>query len=245
MSLQIAINGACGRMGLAVGRLAIADPTFSVVEPLEARDFPGLDRDYGEFLGRTPTGVRVTTGWGGRAEVLIDFSSPDAALDRLAECARRKIPAVICTTGFTEAQKGRIAETAETLPIVFSSNMSVGVNVLFRIAAEVAKLLGPEYDLDIVETHHRFKKDAPSGTAKTLAEEIRRATGRAANISSVRSGDVVGEHRVLFGSLGDSIEIIHRASSRDIFAKGALRAALWVAKAKPGLYSMRDVMGEA
>ncbi|HYE97805.1 MAG TPA: dihydrodipicolinate reductase C-terminal domain-containing protein, partial [Planctomycetota bacterium] len=167
----------------------------------------------------------------------------EAALERLAECVKTGTPAVVCTTGFGDAQRARIAEAARTVAVVLSSNTSVGVNLLFKVVPEIAKTLGPDYDQDIVETHHRFKKDAPSGTAKTLAERMQAATGRAPNVHAVRSGDVVGEHRVIFGTLGDSIEIIHRASSRDIFAKGALEAAKWVSRAKPGLYSMLDVLG--
>ncbi len=244
MTTKIAINGACGRMGLTVGKLAAAGREFPIAEALEGAGFAGLGRDYGTFLGIDPIGVKVSHELAGRADSVIDFSTPDASLDRLAECAKRKTPMVVGTTGFTDAQKKQIAAAAKKLPILLSSNMSVGVNVLFRLAGDVAKLLGPDYDLDIVETHHRFKKDAPSGTAKTLADVIATATGRKVNVVSVRSGDVVGEHRVIFGSLGDSIEITHRASSRDIFAKGALRAAQWIANAKPGLYSMQDVLDQ-
>jgi 4-hydroxy-tetrahydrodipicolinate reductase len=173
---------------------------------------------------------------------MVDFSTPEAALERLAECVKTKTPAVICTTGFSDAQKAEIAAAAKKIPVVFSSNMSVGVNLLFKRVPEIAKTLGATYDIDIVETHHRFKKDAPSGTAKTLAERIESATGRKPNVHAVRSGDVVGEHRIIFGTLGDSIEIIHRASTRDIFAKGSIAAAQWAAKAKPGLYTMLDVI---
>jgi len=173
---------------------------------------------------------------------MVDFSTPEAALERLEECVKTKTPAVICTTGFTDAQKEKIAAAAKQIPVVYSSNMSVGVNLLFKRVPEIAKTLGPSYDIDIVETHHRFKKDAPSGTAKTLAERIEAATGRKPTMHAVRSGDVVGEHRVIFGTLGDSIEIIHRASTRDIFAKGSIEAAKWAKDAKPGLYTMLDVI---
>lgn len=243
MVTRISINGAGGRMGLTVARCALEDKAFAIAEALEGPAFKGLGRDYGPYLGRVePLGVAVTREMGDAADALIDFSVPEASLERLAECVKRRRPAVVCTTGFTDAQKQTIADAARSIPVVFSSNMSVGVNVLFKVAAEVAKALGPAYDLDIVETHHRFKKDAPSGTARTLADEIEKATGRRPNVHAVRSGDVVGDHRIVFGSIGDAIEIRHTASTRDIFAKGALRAAEWVTRAKPGLYSMRDVL---
>ncbi len=243
MATKIAINGACGRMGLTVGRLAADDKAFVIAEALEAAGAPKLGKDYGTVLGREePLRVKVSAELNGKADALIDFSTPDASLARLVECVKRRLPHVVCTTGFTDEQKKEIAAAAKKIPVLLSSNMSVGVNVLFRVAAEVAQLLGTDYDYDIVDTHHRFKKDAPSGTAKTIAEEIAKATGRKVNIVSVRSGDVVGEHRIIFGSLGDTLEITHRASTRDIFAKGALRAAAWLSKAKAGLYTMQDVL---
>jgi 4-hydroxy-tetrahydrodipicolinate reductase len=222
--MRIAINGACGRMGQAVERAA-ADAKVEVAVKIDVMKAEGISRTLAK-----------------RVDALIDFSTPEAALERLAECVKTKTPAVICTTGFTEAQTSEIAAAAKKIPVVFSSNMSVGVNLLFKQVPEIAKRLGESYDIDIVETHHRFKKDAPSGTAKTLAERIEGATGRKPNVHAVRSGDVVGEHRVVFGTLGDSIEIIHRASTRDIFAKGAIEAAKWAKDAKPGLYTMLDVI---
>ncbi len=228
--MKIAVNGACGRMGQTVLRLA----REMGIEVAEAID-----------VAPAPPGLALSRALTKKVDALVDFSTPEAALERLAECARAGTPAVICTTGFTEAQRARIADAARSIPVVLSSNTSVGVNLLFKLVPEVARVLGKDYDIDIIETHHRFKKDAPSGTAKTLAERIEAATGRRPNVHAVRSGDVVGEHRVVFGSIGDSIEIVHRASSRDIFARGALEAARWVARARPGLYSMLDVLGPA
>src|SRR5258706_7020258 len=222
--MKIAINGACGRMGLAVAKAA-ADAGVEVAVRIDVMKADG-----------------VSTGLSTKVDALVDFSTPEAALERLAECVTTKTPAIVCTTGFSDAQKAGIAAAAKKIPVVFSSNMSVGVNLLFKRVPEIAKTLGASYDIDIVETHHRFKKDAPSGTAKTLAERIEASTGRKPNVHAVRSGDVVGEHRIVFGTLGDSIEIIHRASTRDIFAKGSIEAAKWAATAKPGLYSMLDVI---
>ncbi len=222
--MRIAINGACGRMGQTVARLA-REGGVEVAELIDQAGGPGVSRSLTQ-----------------KVDAVVDFSTPEGALERVAECEIAGTPIVICTTGFSDAQKARISEAARSIPVLVASNTSVGVNVLFKVVPEIARTLGKDYDLDIVETHHRFKKDAPSGTAETLAERIEAATGRKPNVHSVRSGDVVGEHRVLFGALGDSIEIVHRASSRDIFARGALEAAGWVRKAKPGLYSMLDVL---
>jgi 4-hydroxy-tetrahydrodipicolinate reductase len=222
--MRIAINGACGRMGQAVAKAA-KDAGVEVAALIDVVKAEG-----------------VVSSLATRVDALVDFSTPEAAMERLGECVKTGTPAVLCTTGFSEAQKAAIAEAAKKVAVVFSSNMSVGVNLLFKRVPEIAKALGKDYDIDIIETHHRFKKDAPSGTAKTLAERIEAATGRKPNVHAVRSGDVVGEHRIVFGSLGDSIEIIHRASTRDIFAKGSIEAARWAAKAKPGLYTMLDVI---
>jgi 4-hydroxy-tetrahydrodipicolinate reductase len=222
--VKIAINGACGRMGQAVQKAA-KEAGVEVAALIDAVAEPGV--------------VQKLTG---KLDAMVDFSTPEAALERLEECVKTGTPAVLCTTGFSDAQKARIAEAAKKIPVLFSSNMSVGVNLLFKRVPEIAKSLGKDYDVDIVETHHRFKKDAPSGTAKTLAERIEAATGRKPNVHSVRSGDEVGEHRIIFGTLGDTIEIIHRASTRDIFAKGSIEAARWLSTAKPGLYSMLDVI---
>jgi 4-hydroxy-tetrahydrodipicolinate reductase len=223
-TMKIAINGACGRMGQAVAKAA-ADAGVEVAALIDVVKGPGIVRSLSKKL-----------------DALIDFSTPEASLERLAECVKTKTPAVVCTTGFSDVQKAEIAAAAKKIPVVYSSNMSVGVNLLFKRVPEIARTLGESYDIDIIETHHRFKKDAPSGTAKTLAERIEAATGRKPNVHAVRSGDVVGEHRIIFGTLGDSIEIVHRASTRDIFAKGSIEAARWVSKAKPGLYTMLDVI---
>jgi 4-hydroxy-tetrahydrodipicolinate reductase len=222
--MKIAINGACGRMGQAVAKAA-AEAKVEVAELIDAAKGDGISRTLTK-----------------KVDAVVDFSTPEAALERLAECVKANTPAVICTTGFTDAQKAEITAASKKIAVLFSSNMSVGVNLLFKRVPEIAKTLGESYDIDIVETHHRFKKDAPSGTAKTLAERIEAATGRKPNVHAVRSGDVVGEHRIIFGTLGDSIEITHRASTRDIFAKGSIEAAKWLSTAKPGLYTMLDVI---
>jgi 4-hydroxy-tetrahydrodipicolinate reductase len=199
----------------------------------------------------------------GKDRILIEFSVPEASLAHVRLVARQGGRAVIGTTGFTPAQRDELAELGRRAPILVSPNMSVAVNVAFRILADMARMLGDDYDVEIVETHHRFKKDAPSGTALRMAEVVAQALGRdlaktavydrhdrlaertrkEIGMAALRSGDVVGEHTVSFASLGERLELTHRAHSRDNFARGALRAARFIAGAKPGLYSMQDVLG--
>jgi 4-hydroxy-tetrahydrodipicolinate reductase len=223
--MKIAINGACGRMGQAVAKAA-REAGLEVAARIDVVPGDGVTRTLAA-----------------RVDAVIDFSTPEAALERVDECVKAKTPIAVCTTGFSDAQKSRLDAASRSIALLFSSNMSIGVNLLFKKMPEIAKILGPAYDMDIVETHHRFKKDAPSGTAKTLAERIEAATGRKVAMHSVRSGDVVGEHRIVFGSLGDTIEVVHRASTRDIFARGSVEAAKWLVGRPAGMYTMLDVIG--
>ena len=199
----------------------------------------------------------------GKDRILIEFSVPEASLAHLRLLAREGGRAVIGTTGFSSAQKDEVERLAKQAPILLSPNMSVAVNVAFRVLADIARLLGDDYDVEISETHHRYKKDAPSGTALRMAEVVAQALGRdlaktavygrhglpgertrqEIGVLSLRSGDVVGEHTVSFGALGERLELTHRAHSRDTFARGALRAARFIATAPAGLYSMQDVLG--
>jgi 4-hydroxy-tetrahydrodipicolinate reductase len=199
----------------------------------------------------------------GKDRILIEFSVPEASLAHARLVARQGGRAVIGTTGFTPAQRDELAAIGRSIAILVAPNMSVGVNVAFRILADMARMLGDDYDVEIVETHHRFKKDAPSGTALRMAEVVAQALGRdlartavydrhdklaertrkEIGMAALRSGDVVGEHTVSFGALGERLELTHRAQSRDNFARGALRAARFIASARPGLYSMQDVLG--
>jgi len=262
---RVALNGACGRMGRILIDLIDADDTLELVAALEASGHPNL----GEAVGAAPsralgTGrVTVTETLDVDADVMIDFSLPAGTLACLPRCVERKVPMVIGTTGFDASQLAAIDRASKAVPIVFAPNMSVGVNLLFSLVGEVAKALGDDYDVEIVEMHHRFKKDAPSGTALKLAEKIAEATGRAIpddavfgregkvgertskeiGIHAVRGGDVVGEHTVSFTTAGERVELVHKASSRETFARGALRAARFVLKRKAGLYSMLDVLG--
>jgi 4-hydroxy-tetrahydrodipicolinate reductase len=229
--MKIAVNGALGRMGRTVIRLA-QEEDIEVVLAIDP-----ISEELSEVEG-----IPLSPSLSSSVDVVIDFSLPGGTMARLPECVEKRTPLVICTTGFSEEEQSDIESASAKIPILQATNMSVGMNLLFKIVPEIAQTLGEEYDIDVVETHHRFKKDAPSGSAKTLAERMEAVTGRKIPMASVRSGDVVGEHRVIYGALGESIEIIHRASSRDIFARGSLRAARFLSKAKPGLYHMLDAM---
>jgi 4-hydroxy-tetrahydrodipicolinate reductase len=265
---EVVVAGAAGRMGSRLVALLAEPGDLRLVGALEAPGHPALGRDAGEVAGVGRLGV----GLGADAEaaiqpgrILIEFSVPEATLAHLRLVARQGGRAVIGTTGFAAAQREEIAALARQAPILLSPNMSVGVNVAFKVLADMARLLGEDYDVEITEIHHRFKKDAPSGTALGMAEAVARALGRdlvkdavygrqgltgergrrEIGIMSLRSGDVVGEHTVSFGALGERLELTHRAHSRDTFARGALRAARFIAGAGPGLYSMQDVLGLA
>ena len=260
--IKIAITGAAGRMGRRIAALAIESEQFDIVSAMEAAGDGHLGRDVGELAGVGAFGVKITEALQDTPQVLIDFSLPEGTMRWLEACRGRKVPMVIGTTGLTESQSAEIADTARSLPIVHAPNMSVGVNVLLKIVGEAAKALGADYDVEIAETHHRFKKDAPSGTAMALARAVCAATckdpeelivhGRSGQcprkpgeigIHALRVGDTVGEHAVYFGNLGETITLAHSAHTRDTFARGALRAAQWLVSQKPGLYTMADVLG--
>jgi len=180
-----------------------------------------------------------------KADVTIDFSHPDAVAEICRAALEDRQPLVIGTTGHSAAQRQLIETTAQSLPIVFASNFSIGVNALFALTRNAAEILGPDFKVEIIETHHRMKRDAPSGTAKTLSEILKQARRSDAEISiqSIRGGEMVGEHTVILAGPGERLELTHRASSREIFARGALRAAEWVMGKPAGLYSMQDVLG--
>lgn len=264
--IKAIVTGVAGRMGSRIVSIIKDTDNISVVGAVERGGHPLLGRDAGEVGGLGPIGVKI----GHRiddlldnADVVIDFTAPEVTLYNLERACARGRPIVIGTTGISREGEEKIRECAKKIPCVFSPNMSVGVNLIFKVLQDVAKVLGDEYDVEIVEAHHRHKKDAPSGTAMQMARVLAGALGRDLSqvgrfsrhgmigererkeicIQSLRAGDIVGDHTVLFGGMGERIEITHRAHSRDNFARGAVRAAMWVVNQRPGLYDMMDVLG--
>jgi 4-hydroxy-tetrahydrodipicolinate reductase len=266
MALGIIVCGAGGRMGSAVIRAVAQSVDYFLVGAIDKPGSARLGEDAGEISAAGNLDVAVTDKLDPVLKpnaVMIDFSSPAASLSFLRSAARKSTPIVIATTGFDGKQLAEIKRLSRRTPILLSANTSLGVNVLVSLLGKAAKMLGDDYDVEIVEAHHRFKKDAPSGTALALGRSVADALGRdlgkvALNgrkgivgergkkdiaLLSVRAGDIVGEHTVIFGGIGERLEFIHRAHSRDTFAHGALRAAGWLAKRNPGLYDMRDMLG--
>jgi 4-hydroxy-tetrahydrodipicolinate reductase len=264
--VELVVAGAAGRMGGRVIALARDAVDLRVSGAFERPGHPQLGRDAGEVAGAGPLGVPIAAEAGpllAPGRVLVEFTAPDATLEHLRLAAARRAGAVVGTTGLHAPQIDELRRLATRVPIMFSPNMSVGVNLAFRVLALMAKALGDDYDVEITEIHHRMKKDAPSGTAAKMAEVIAEALGRRIaevgvygrhglvgersakeiGVHALRGGDVVGEHTVVFGTVGERLELTHRAHSRDTFAQGALRAARFVAAAPPGLYSMHDVLG--
>jgi len=264
--IKTVVSGAAGRMGSRIISLILEDPDMELHGALEPPSSDRIGKDIGEVIGIGPLGVNIESDPEAALEgaaVAIDFSHVSATPVILAAAANLKVPAVVGTTGFSRDEVEQIEEYSSRIPLVFAPNMSVGVNLLFKVLADVAAVLGNDYDVEIVEAHHRLKKDAPSGTALKMAQVIADALGRNLDdvgvygrkgligersrneigVQTVRAGDIVGEHTVLFGGLGERIEITHRASSRDTFARGAVKAAAWVSSRKPGLYTMQDVLG--
>jgi 4-hydroxy-tetrahydrodipicolinate reductase len=265
-TVDVVVAGAAGRMGSRVVACARDAGDIRLVGALEAPGHPAAGRDAGEVAGVGAIGVAIGTDAAavlGRDRVLIEFSAPEPTLEHLRRIADTGGRAVIGTTGFTPAQREEVAGLARRAAIMLSPNMSVGVTLALQVLATMARALGDDYDVEVTEIHHRFKKDAPSGTALRMAEVVAEALGRDLSVvgvygrqgvpgerstkeigvMSLRSGDVVGEHTVSFGTLGERIELTHRAHNRDTFARGALRAARWIVTRPAGLYSMQDVLG--
>jgi 4-hydroxy-tetrahydrodipicolinate reductase len=263
---DVVVAGAAGRMGSRIVACLQGDAGLAVVAALEAVGHAALGSDAGEIAGVGKIGVPITTDPRAaivKDRILIEFSVPEATLAHLELVAAQGARAVIGTTGFTPAQRQHIADLGRRAAIMLAPNMSVAVNVAYQALTLIARALGDDYDVEITEIHHRFKKDAPSGTALEMARVVAAGLGRdlekvgvygrqgltgertqkEIGVMSLRSGDVVGEHTVSFGTLGERLELTHRAHSRDTFARGALRAARWIAARGPGLYSMQDVLG--
>lgn len=262
---RIAIAGSSGRMGRALLEAVMQAPEFRLAAALERPDSDFIGRDAGELVG-APCGIAISSDVQqalSAVDVLVDFTRPEATLTHMQTCLRSGVRMVIGTTGLDSDQKLRVAEAAKKIPVVMAPNMSVGVNLLFRLLETASRVLAEGYDIEIVEAHHRHKVDAPSGTALRMGEVIAHTLGRdlkqcavfgregvtgerrAATIgfATVRGGDIVGDHTALFAGTGERVEITHKASSRATFALGALRAARFLADKRQGLYDMQDVLG--
>lgn len=243
--IKIVISGICGRMGKRIGLLASKDRAFKIIGALESPDNSSIGKDVGEVLGIGNIGRKVESDFSkiaGPSNILIEFTSPEATIEHLEIAIEKKVGMVIGTTALSAQQTDKIKSASTKIPIVFSPNMSVGVNLLFKITEDAARALGKAYKVKIVEAHHAQKKDAPSGTAKRLGEIVSKARGATPPIESIREGDIVGDHTVLFTGEVETVELSHRAHSRDAFARGALDAARFIAGREPGLYSMTDVI---
>lgn len=266
--IKAVITGAAGRMGSRIINVLSTSEGIRLSGAVERKGHPLVGQDScgpaGITAGAVPTLISddlpavLKTG-----DVLIDFTFPDASLEHIKICAEQGKPIVIGSTGFSKEQLEVVSQYVKKISCVLSPNMSIGVNLCFKVLAEIARTIGEDYDMEIVETHHRMKKDAPSGTAVKMAQVLAAAVNRNLNevgvyarkgmigertrkeigIQTLRGGDIVGEHTVLFAGTGERIELTHRAHSRDTFAAGAIRAAKWVVGKKPGLYDMQDVLG--
>jgi 4-hydroxy-tetrahydrodipicolinate reductase len=264
--MRIAITGASGRMGLTLIQAISQSTALTLTAAIDRKDSPIIGKDIGELIGADATGVKVTDNLAAVSkefDVLIDFTRPDASMDYVESCrlARKKI--VLGTTGFSDAQKDLITKTASDIAIMMAPNMSVGVNLTLKLLEMTAKVMGDYTDIEIIEAHHRHKVDAPSGTALRMGEVVAKALGRdlkncavygregitgerdrkTIGFSTIRAGDIVGEHTVMFADEGERVEITHKASSRMTFANGAVRAAVWLEGKPNGLYDMQDVLG--
>jgi len=264
MGIKLLVIGATGRMGSRILGLAVESGQFDIIAAIDIQGHPDIGKDLG-FTGTAgPINVILTDSFpAAAADVVIDFSMPDAMGKTINYCLENNVPLVLGTTGLSEKQQEKIKMASGKIPILYATNMSVGMNILFALVGKVAEMLGPEYDIEIIEQHHRFKKDAPSGTALTLAENICRETGRdfsesvaygrygkdalrkkgTIGIHAVRAGDITGVHSIIFGTPGETVTLNHSANSRDTFVRGALIAAKWIVGKEPALYSMADVLG--
>ena len=263
--LRIAIAGASGRMGRMLIEAVLAAPDCLLAGALDIANSPALGQDAGAFAGRS-TGVTITSDLRqglAQAQLLIDFTRPEGTLAHLAVCRALGVKAVIGTTGFTPAQKAEITDHAGQIALMMAPNMSVGVNVMLKLLDQAARALNTGYDIEVIEAHHRHKVDAPSGTALQIGEVLAHALGRdlkdcavyarhgvtgerdpsSIGFATIRGGDIVGDHTVLFAGTGERIEISHKSSSRATYVQGSLRAARFLASRDCGLFNMNDVLG--
>jgi 4-hydroxy-tetrahydrodipicolinate reductase len=264
MKTKLMVVGAAGRMGRRIIALAVEAGDFDISGAVDVSGHPEIGKDVGTLTGVGPLSVELLDVFPKEAvDVVIDFSLPEAVSRTLEYCTQKGVALISGTTGLGAEQKDLFKTASTKIPLIYGTNMSVGMNVLFSLVGKAAAMLGEEYDIEIIEQHHRFKKDAPSGSALTLAENICHATGRDIDqalihgrsgkdalrkkgdigMHAVRAGDITGVHSVIYGTLGETVTLGHTANNRDTFVRGALRAAKWLAGKKPGLYSMADVLG--
>lgn len=264
--IKIGVVGAAGRMGKTIVSCIEDTEGVTLGGGTEAAGNPALGQDVGELAGIGKKRVVLRDDLAEMmksCDVVIDFSTPESSMRTLKEAVAQKKSVVFGTTGLSPAEKDQLQQAAKTIRCVFAPNMSIGVNVMFKVVGDVARILGDAYDVEIVEAHHKFKKDAPSGTAVRLSEVVADSLQRNLDevgvygrkgfsegrgpkeigVHTVRAGDIVGEHRVMFGGMGETLEVFHRAQSRETFARGSIRAAQWVVDQSPGLYDMQDVLG--
>jgi len=264
--IKIAVAGAAGRMGSRITALSKEYEGLQLAGAFERKGHKDIGKDVGMILGIGETGVLLSDGIErviDNVDMVISFTTVEASLEQLELASSKGKAMVIGTTGFSKDALAKVAELTKKIPCVMASNMSTGVNLLLKVLQDIARVLGEGYDIEIIEAHHRMKKDAPSGTALKMAQVIADAVNRNLDevavyarkgiigerkakeigIQTIRAGDIVGEHTVIFGGLGERIEVTHKASSRDTFARGALRAVSWVYGKPAGLYDMQDVLG--
>ncbi|MBI4229076.1 MAG: 4-hydroxy-tetrahydrodipicolinate reductase [Deltaproteobacteria bacterium] len=264
--IKVLVTGAAGRMGRRIISLLLHEDDMEVVAATEVGGHPCIGKDVGEIIGLGKLDVLVSDNLdkaASKADVVVDFTNPQATLDAARHASMEGKPMVIGTTGFSSEERVTLEELAKRFPCVVSPNMSIGVNIMFEITRKLAELLGNEFDVEIIEAHHRQKRDSPSGTAIRLGEIIAESTGRdfskvarferhghvgerglnEIGIQAIRGGDIIGEHSVLFCGNGERVELTHRATNRDNFARGAIRALRWIIGKPPGIYTMRDVLG--
>jgi len=263
MKTRIAINGACGRMGQRIVALSREDPDLTIVAAIDSPRHPNQGKDAGELAAAGSIGVPVTPDLplNVHPDVAIDFSTPEGTLAIVKTCEERKIPIVVATTGHSDAQRKEIEGAAHSTAVLVSPSMSLAVNLLFKLVNDAAiALKGKGFDVEVVERHHRFKKDSPSGTAMHFARILQQAMdipnlvhGREGmvgerpateiGVHAIRAGDNVGEHTIIFSALGETLELVHKAYSRDSYTRGALLAAKFLANRPAGRYTMADVLG--
>lgn len=262
MTTRIAVSGAAGRMGQAIIRLIAEDDALELAAALEHGQSPVLSRDAGTVAGIARLGVPVAPAAEAGFDVMVEFTTPDATMEHLAFCRAHGHAIMIGTTGLDDRQRGEIRDAGRDIPVVFAANTSVGINLCVALLETAGRVLGDHMDVEVVEAHHRHKVDAPSGTALLLGETVAGVLGRdlgtdgvfareghtgprpagSIGFSTIRGGDIAGEHTVMFIGESERIEITHRATDRRIFARGALRAARWLAGRPAGFYDMRDVL---